>query len=313
MGERTFRELEAEMFRLYGAQEYSQAWALVEREAPRFPDQAWRTTFWRMCLAARSDDTPAALRAFEEGVSAGHWWSENGLRQDPDLKPLQGRPEFERLVSVCLERQAAAQAQTRPELLVLRPVVPPPYPVIVALHGAGGTAESFAPHWQPAISAGWLVARAQSSRVAGPHGYGWWDLERAEREISAHFQTLRDEHPIRADQIVLAGFSQGGSTAIWLALRQTVPATGFLGIACATRDLEETRVHATRLQAKIRGYLLVGDADYVFERTRALHDLLQSAGVPTELEIRPGLGHAIPDDFEVSLRRALAHITQSPP
>lgn len=95
------------------------------------------------------------------------------MRGDPDLKVLQGDPQFEALVSVCRQRHAQAETSARRELLRLRPGTDPPWPLLMALHGAGGDAEEFSPHWQRATAEGWLVGIPQSSQMIAPGRFGW--------------------------------------------------------------------------------------------------------------------------------------------
>jgi predicted esterase len=304
-----FQRFREETFRLYTEGRHAEALALVERNSPCFPDRWGDTLYWRGCLTALTGDRAGALRLLEEAVERGHWWSEGALRGDPDLSSLQGQGRFEALVEVCRQRHAQAEVGAWAELRVLRPRTDPPWPLVIALHGAGGNAEEFGERWQPAVAAGWLVGIPQSSRMVAPGRFGWGDHDRAVQEIREHFQALIREHPIDRDRVIVAGFSQGGATAIGMALSGSLPVRGFLGIACAARDLNEIRavVSDTRTLA-IRGYLVVGDRDYVFDRARRLSEVLTDAGLAVRLEVRPGLGHEIPRDFDRSLLAGLEFV-----
>jgi predicted esterase len=229
-----------------------------------------------------------------------------GLRADPDLKSLQELREFEEIVAVCRERHAAAQATSEPELLILQPDGgAPPYPILLALHGAGENAKDFAVHWQAATASGWLVGVPQSSQMFSPTRFTWRDLKIATQEILSHYDTMLKRHTADAHRTVLAGFSQGGRTAIWLTLSGILPARGFLGIACALPD-EEIRKLLRDREPKHRGYLIVGTKDYVYEQTRVMADLLGSYSMPIEVETIEGLAHEIPEDFGGRLIHALA-------
>jgi predicted esterase len=156
------------------------------------------------------------------------------------------------------------------------------------------------------VAAGWLVGIAQSSRMLAPGRYGWGDRDRAVHEVREHYQRLVRDYPVERDGVIVAGFSQGGATAIWMALAGALPVRGFLGVACAARDLDEVQALADGARARaIRGYLLVGDRDYVFDRTRRLVEVLTEAGLAVRLETRSGLGHEMPRDFAPSVMTAL--------
>ncbi len=308
---RPFREVRDEMFRLYAEHRYLEALALVRRESPGFPDRWGDTLYWIGCLAAATGDQPRALHALREAVERGHWWSEGMLCGDPDLRSLQGHQEFDTLVAVCKKRQAEAEEQSSPRLLTLRPTSRPPHPLLITLHGQGGNAEEFAEYWHPAVEGGWLVAVPQSSRMNAPGRFEWSDRDRARDEMREHYAALAREHAIDLSRVILAGFSQGGAVAIWLAARGVIPARGFLGVACAARDLDEIRA-SVKARPSLRGHLIVGTKDYVYDRARELADLLRSLAIAVELEAPEGWGHDIPVDFDRRLGRALEFLVRAP-
>ena len=176
---RTFADLQAEVFRLYAAREYAKALEVVRLESPRFPDRAGETSYWYIDLTAVLGRTEEAIRALKLAVDTGHWWTPDALHNDPDLKTLQGLPDFERVVAVCRERHAAAEASIRPVLLVLEPRSRDPHPLLIALHGGGENATEFSVHWQAAVDDGWLVAVPESSQLRSPNAHAWYDRQRA--------------------------------------------------------------------------------------------------------------------------------------
>jgi hypothetical protein len=201
------------LFLRYNRGDYAGALEIAEQLAVRYPEQAIHTCFWRICLTSRLKRTDEALRLFAEGLAAGYWWSERELRQDADLVPLQGLPEFEQMVATSHTRHMAAQAGAQPDLQVYTPdsTVPSPYPLLIALHGRGYTpADDNAPYWKHACRLGWLVAMPRSSQLSWPGAYGWDDSDLAGKEIAAHYDTLCARHPVDRQRLVIAGISQGG-------------------------------------------------------------------------------------------------------
>ncbi len=157
---------------------------------------------------------------------------------------------------------------------------------------------------------GWLVGAPQSSQAVSPRGYGWGDRERAVQEVGEHYKALIHSHPVDPDQIVLAGFSQGGSTAVSIALSGLLPARGVFGVACAARDADDAQQTVSAAAARhLRVYLLVGELDYALKTAAGLADILKSAGVKAHLEIRPALGHELPQDFGPSLIQELEFLS----
>jgi dienelactone hydrolase len=131
--------------------------------------------------------------------------------------------------------------------------------------------------------------------------------------LEKYWSLLSQQAEYDAKRIVTAGLSKGGEVAVWLAMSGMVPAQGFLAIAPGGPRVAEPQkllplVESSR-ERGIQGYLLVGDQDtYCYEPTMRLSAFLKEQGIPHELEIRPGVGHWFPPDFERSLRRGLEFI-----
>ncbi|MFB0536792.1 MAG: alpha/beta hydrolase [Anaerolineae bacterium] len=321
MNNLTFGDLHTQLYRLYQKGEYEQALDLATRAASRFPTEGLRTYYWRICMASLINEAALALQFFEEALEAGLWYAEAQLREDPDLQPLQGLPQFERLVEVCRKRQAEAQAQAAPDLITLQPeggcqAGLQACPLLLALHGNQRTAEVAVGFWRPAVSEGWLLALPQSSQVSGPDAYVWNDRDWAVREIQEHYATLCEHYAVDPDRVVVAGFSLGGELAIWLALSGTIEARGFISVGPAGPYMREPDKWISLIEASqgrgLRGYVVVGEQDvFSCEGTQALATLLKSRDIPCELEVHPNLGHDFPPEFQQSLSRALEFILRA--
>lgn len=297
-----FRELQAEVFRLHSERRYADGIALLEREADHHPDRFGDTLFWRSCLSALVGDIDGAIAFLQEAVDRGHWWSESTLMRDPDLNSLHGDARFGELLAICRDRHAEAQLSAEPELVLLKPESDPPWPLLIALHGLGDSAKEFVEHWRSAAAEDWLVAVPQSSQIVSPGRFGWCDQDRAVKEIRDHYEEIARGCKVDSGRVVVAGFSQGGSTAIRIGLNRLLPVKGVLGIACAPRDLDEVRrAVADPASRQVRVHLVVGDKDHIFDRAVEFCELLRSAGVVVQLEVRPGLGHEVPEDISKSI------------
>jgi predicted esterase len=321
MNNLTFSDVETQLYQLYQNREYAQALDLATCAANQFPTEGVVTYNWRICMASLLGETAMALQLLEEALGAGIWYAETQLREDPDLQPLQGLPQFERMVEVCRERQAEAQARAVPALITLQPeggcqAVFQPCPLLLALHGNYGTAEDSVGFWQSAVSKGWLLALSQSSQVGRSNGYVWNDRDWAVREIREHFATLCEKHAVDPGQVVVAGFSRGGELAIWLALSGTIEARGFIAVGPGGPYMNEPDKWVPLIEAsqarRLRGYMTIGEQDvFCYKGTQALTALLKSRDVPCELEVHPNLGHDFPPEFQQSLTRALEFVLQA--
>ena len=306
-----FSEYQKQLFQLYSEQRYSEALRIAEEAGRSFPTRAGRTIYWRACLLCRLGKPDEALRVLQEGLRDGHWWGISKLSADADLAPLQGRPDFQEIVAECERRRQAAQAQAKPHLKVLEPVGGSTVktPVLLALHWAAGNVEDFADYWQAAWQQGWLIALPQSSQICSEDGFWWPDYELGRREVLATFERFRQEYVFCADEIVIAGASQGGVLAVRLALEGAIPCRGFLAVVPSLRDhTVEELIPLLKAAAErgLGGWIITGERDPCLEPTRRFHEQALKHGLRCELFVKPGMGHAFPVDFDTDLLQALA-------
>jgi len=309
--ERDFFQRTQEMMACYERGDYAGALAVTGCLAAAFPEQSARTDFWRICLLARLQKVEDALLVLEKALDAGMWWSEPTLRSDLDLEPLQGLPEYERMAAVCRERHAAAQAESKPALIVREPAkAAKPYPLLITLHGQGSTAAADLAHWEKACPLGWLVAAMQSSQLAWPGAYAWNDRDRAQEEVVGQFENLCAQYPVDRSRVIVGGFSQGAALAIRLTLNGSLPARGFLSVAPGMIDRQLLTAWAeTARDHAVRGYLIAGGKDRRYEFFKQTCEFLPQHGVPCRMEDHPELGHEFPPDFEKALEKALKFLS----
>jgi poly(3-hydroxybutyrate) depolymerase len=100
-----------------------------------------------------------------------------------------------------------------------------PFPLIVALHGLGGTEDAFFDNYNKALpplaeSHGYIVAAPLGFRVDGSYGWGLGNppadpatkrtQELSEQDVMQVLQRVRQQYRIDADRIYLMGHSMGG-------------------------------------------------------------------------------------------------------
>ncbi len=311
MNKMTFAQFLSETMRLYAAGDYAAALQVVQAQGSLYPENRAVIYNLHYCLLALSGDQAQAIRVLQEAIDQSLWWLEAALRGDPGMDSLRGQAQFERLVSICVERHAAAQKEARPERLVIPPAAPagPPYPALVAFHPRGSSAADFAPCWEHLAGRGWLVMLPQSSQVHGPGAFSWDDIALAEKEAQEHFAALTGQYAIDPRRVLLAGFSQGGGLAAWLAASQSIPARGIFVVAPYLRSVDALLEQpAPQAPAPVRGYLITGDLDRDDGLFDQLEKLLNRYNIRYQRHRRPGLAHDMPPDMEASLQKALKFI-----
>jgi predicted esterase len=316
MTDASFPEFIRRVFGLYHNQSYAEALELLTQSGDRFPDEAPIVLYLRACMAVRVEQPELAIQVLRQALERGIWIGETTMRASPSLQPLQGQPDFEELIERFKVLRAAAGIEPR------RFIVEPeggcnaerPCPLLIALHGNNSNASYALNGWRPAVDAGWLLAALQSSQAEMTDMYVWDDQDTALREVAQHDAALREEYAIDPERVVVAGFSMGGETALRAVLGGTLPVRRFvlLGPGGPTIGSSETWLPLIEQAAArgVRGYVLLGERDDAVphESIRALVELLNTNGVPCELELIPNLGHEYPNDIAPYLGRALAFI-----
>jgi pimeloyl-ACP methyl ester carboxylesterase len=304
--------LQQELRRLYGRQAFAEALDLLERHPGLF-DQPSVMYHWRMCVAARANQPDRAIEAFSEAISHGHAYSAAMIRDDQDLATLQGLPAFEELAQRSLERMAETRRGARPELVLVPPAGPEVHaaPLLLGLHGNAQNARLSARDWSPIVDRGWLLACAQSTQMLTTDAYGWNDLARGASDVRTLYSALDVGGAIDPDRVVMGGFSMGGGLAIELAVTGAIPARGFIVVGPYVPDLALLEPYVDAAAARgLRGYIVMGllEAPEGQDLIRGIPPFLSARGIPCELEERPGLAHAFPEDFDQTLERALAFL-----
>jgi predicted esterase len=310
----TFSEVVTEFFELYGKQAYADALALVEASMPAFPERRTELTTWRMCMQSRLGRTEDAVQTLSKAIETStYWWRSEALHKDPYLATLQDIPEYQYLVAICETRQAKALKHSRPERLVFAPkkAGTKKLPLLITFHGWGANAELEAPHWQGLADQGWLVAVTRSSQQIADGLYVWDDLKRTQREAKAHYKALCRDFPVDPERVVLAGFSQGGGRALWLALTRAIPARGFIGLGPYLDEIDTLAPTLPPQVASLRAYLIAGAEEQDEGMFAKIEALCASRDVPFCQETLPAIGHEYPPDFAPILRRALTFVFES--
>jgi dienelactone hydrolase len=317
----SYQLLDARVMKLFRDQNYAGAFRLLTAEGPRYPGNETDVCYLRSCLAARQGNYGLAVEILEKALERGLWFGETLLRGSPSWQPLQGRPDFEKVVAASRARQRAEQEGRPPaHYSTLTPKGgTPPYRAIVALHGNGENVRKALDGWRAVVDEGWLLAALGSSQIVQSDGYVWDDTEVALREVREQYAALAAGHELSAGHLVIAGFSMGGYTALRAALNGTIPARAFILLGPGGPDpgspddlgswlplIQELRGRGVPL----RGCLLAGQDDDLIpvETQRRLAGFLTEQGIPCGFEMLPGVAHAYPLDLRPIIQRALAFI-----
>jgi dienelactone hydrolase len=313
---RTWDHVYDQFIEIAGTGDYQAALALLNEEREHFPENQEATDYYRLCMTARVAPAARVFEMLQSKLDADFWYGEHILRASPSLGPLQGNPEFERLVALHTARQQSFTPEHN--IAVLEPTgASAPLPAMIALHGNMSNHEEAAAAWAPVADQGRLIGVPLSSQLIWKGTAVWDDYETARRDAKAAFDNLSATHGTDPHSLILGGFSMGGETAIRITLDGSLPARGFIALGPGGPSMENPEqvfapLLASATEHDLRGYIILGESDTTIPQ-QAIHRLiamLNEAGIPCGHETLPGVAHAYPTNFSEIIARALAFVAQ---
>ncbi|HEU0293967.1 MAG TPA: alpha/beta fold hydrolase [Anaerolineales bacterium] len=314
----TFNQLTGQLVQHFQNGQYAEALELIMAEGDNFPQDRMWADYWKMVSAARVRDRELVYKVARKSLADGLWYGEVLWRQSPSYAPLQGDPEFEKIVADSLEAQLRDMPATRPIVITK---VPSNHsdnsPLLIALHGNQSTAERTLPFWESAVADGWVVAIPESDQVMFKDAFAWDDLERSKAYVKSQYERLTKNTTFDPRQVVIAGHSMGGLIAIQVALEGVIPVRGLVvnGPAVPYLDAPEELDKMLDSARDLRAYFILGEQDDAINmpEVKNLAEKMKATGIPCEVEMVPNATHDYTSAYDAVLRSGLAFVNSSIP
>jgi predicted esterase len=297
MIEKTFKEADWAVDELLHQERYEEALTKLEEMLVDFPDWAY-LIHQSIAATYRRFDPEKAMAQYFQALEHGYFFPVDR----PFIKDhIDHLPEYPEL----LEKTSALREQAQKGCTWKWEVFPPkssaekPYPVIVFLHGQGGSLDLIKSYWSPDafVELGYLVVYIQPDEVTRYNGYAWpEDYSLARKQIIQVIDTVKDDYEIDPAQISLAGFSRGSMIALDMTLRQSIPVSNCITISCPERPFLDEFSASDLEQIDTRITLLYGERVFSDEG-KPLMKKLDQLGVPYNVEFFPKGGHWYPPDI----------------
>ncbi|HVL90851.1 MAG TPA: hypothetical protein VM841_11530 [Actinomycetota bacterium] len=299
-----YPKLAARLGALRAAGRHAEAAALAEAQRHLHPQEAHSIDWWIMSAAAAAGEHDTALRVLEESLDRGDWFAPDRMRETGDFDSLAGDERFEQALKRCGERRDEALHHARPALTIQRPASPPPWPVLLALHGNGEPVASVLRHWG---GTGRLLAAPVSGSVSGPDRFVW--AAATTGEVRRHVATLSEMGAMTSD-LIIGGFDRGAYHALRLALTGAVAARGAIVVSPAMNDIEEIEGSLPDAAARgLRVAFVYGTGDpRPAKAVPRVAAQLAGAGLETRVESRDELVRDYAEDWAALLPDLLAFI-----
>ena len=227
-----FYELAAAMRTHFQESNYAAGLELLNQQAANYPSHVAQMSLWRMALLAGVGEHVAATEMLERALANGVWYAESLLRNTSPLEHLAGKEEFERLVGISAQMQAADPATALPLIVVHAEgkcqSKTEACPLLIFLHDEQDTPQDHLQHWRTVPTMGWLLAIPQSIQAQWVGAYSWSQQEVAHQQITLHYQNLKETYQLHPDVMALGGIGAGAAVALELAGSSAIPATGLV-------------------------------------------------------------------------------------
>jgi phospholipase/carboxylesterase len=179
------------------------------------------------------------------------------------------------------------------------------WPLLVALHGYGSSAERFHVVWHEAAAVSGFVLLTPQGEDSTREGVGWAWGPCAEEIVRQSVDATMGAVRIDRSRIFLTGFSQGGRLTYEIAMRHPYLFRGIAPVGAARGLPAGDRL---RLLSPMRIYIGHGELEPGLEDARRLAAGLRSVGCVVMLQEYAGIGHGLPDSATAELGRILTFL-----
>ncbi len=163
------------------------------------------------------------------------------------------------------------------------------WPLLFALHGMGGEAQSYGRLWRDALGGGYLVVAPQAPlrERNGAMVASWGNNRETQTFLLGVWDEVHQQHQIDPAHTVVAGYSAGGY-ALWTLVNARVEQVAGVIFQAAV-----PRPNAGSLKGK-HVFLIAGEGDGSFDRTKAdqAFEELTRQGAAVQMYVAPGASHA---------------------
>ena len=285
-------------------------WGLeLDRSRPNQPVQQYNLA----CVYALAGNTRTAIGWLRRSIDNGFRLPDL-IENDLDLESIRSDPQWTKILLAVRANAQKYDSMVRRAFVQDPPLIVLPSghdsktaaPLIIALHGFGGRPDGYPALWRPAAQkVGAILATPRGLQRLG-NAFFWGDLDGARRIVDLTKEYVQASHTIDEENIILTGFSQGGSMAMAIGIQNPEAFAGIIPMAGAYRPETDGPPPAAPTSPKF--FFMVGSQDEAKEQCRLAAEDFKDAGYTVDLRIYPGVGHTFPRFTNRELGKALKFI-----
>lgn len=294
---------------------YQEAATLFQTLHKSVPDN-FMVNYNLACVLSRLGNYTEAIKYLEKAVDSG-FVDVKHIETDPDINPLRKLSEYTSIIEKAKQSSAKRAKEIarvpEPKSVFLKAEsisAKEKAPLLVFLHGMGGSAEDLKPFFQPVVkSLKWNVLLPCGSAKLGfklrpdeRPSYTWnseVDITRIINEIHAISSS------VNTNEIYVAGFSAGAKVAYKVGLSYPNMFSGIIAFSGGLTQLpsEEKKKEAI---SRLPIVIVHGENDNIaqFAAGQRCYEILKKLGFKVQLKPFKG-GHVIPKNYVEILKNAV--------
>lgn len=213
------------------------------------------------------------------------------------IDALMGRNRMNELTNMHLESATAGKVS----VYVARPDAPGPHPVVIMIHEFYGLRPDIIAKAEALAAEGYVVVAPDTYRGRTTN---WIPraiylvirtaVEQVNTDLDVVFDWLAEQPDVQPDRIAVMGFCYGGGKALQYSLHTDQVASTGIFYGSLVTDADVLR----KLPGPVLGIFGAEDQSIPVAEVRAFEAALNEAGVPNQITIYDGVGHAFVSDME---------------
>jgi len=305
-----------EALQAHEQKDYAKFTEIFAKLHEQFPSQS-NFAYNLACGHALLGEKNEAYKYLQESIKLG-FRNVQHIEADADFESMRNEERFKLLLHYAKTGEAPPVTADSVELEVFTPPNLDPekkYPVIVALHGYGRNPARTINNWKEAAEKfGTILVAPQGVARMSSSAFHWGDnLGQAVPVVAAAVEKACKDLPVDPDQVVLTGFSQGGTLAYEAAKRHPELFCGLIPVAGRYTAKEGSAAGEPSGEVKpklTKVFIMVGadDRATVTETTEQAVKDFEAMGCQVKANTYAGVGHAFPENRLEEQLKALKFI-----
>ena len=274
-------------------------------------------TYNMACGYALTGKKSEAYKWLQKSIELG-FRNAKHIQDDADFASIKDEDRFKQLLEYAKTGEAPPVTADSVEMEVFTPGDLDPekkYPLIVALHGYGKSPTRALDNWKEAAEkVGAILIAPQGTVQMSASAFHWGDPVQAVPVVAAVVEKACQDMPVDPNQVVLTGFSQGGSLAYEAARKHPELFCGLIPVAgryaAAKEGSAEGEAGGEAKPRLNKVFIMVGGKDRpsVSETTKQAVEDFQARGCEVQSHIYEGVGHTYPENRLEEQLKALKFI-----